>query len=413
MAQTVANLTDVLKEAWTSERIEKQFYDENPLLSRIQKFEATMIGEKAIVPIHKGRNGGYTTTLAAGGNLNAAGNQRVDAGEQTLINHWLSIELEAAALNQAGGSNLASVVAAKDLEMVGAINDMKAQCSRQAVMDGTGRIAQCDTGGASTTVELLATGLGYDAIVRGWLQPGMLVTVGTAADADADTADGSLITAVSESASDPDIVISDSITTDSNDYVGIYNPNSATAWSPELDGLRKIVSTTESFLGLDPQNAGEEFWSAAHVDTSTTVLSLNLANTLQTKVHQKTGTAHGCEVFTSVKQANAWYELLQNQVRFQSDSVGAGDYGSGKYRGLVINALPEIPDRDWHFLSLKDLRLVTGAVKSPTWATDLAGTGGSLQYVPGTTQFKNSVYWAFNIAAVRRNSHASAQALTA
>lgn len=411
MAQTVANLTDVLKEAWTSDRIEKQFYDENPLFDRLQKVEATMIGEKAIVPIHKGRNGGYTSTNAAGGNLNTAGEQRVDSAEYTLVYHWLPIELETAALNQAGGSNLQSVIASKDLEMQGAIADMKHNCSRQLVMDGTGRIAQCDDGGASTTVELLASGFGYDAIVRGWLQPGMRVDVGTIADSDS-LATGSLISAVNESSTDPDIVIADSITTvaATGHYVSIANPNSATATNPELNGLRNIISQTESLGGLDPQNAGEEFWSAGALDTSTTVISLNLALNLRRGVQQKTGDMSG-EVFTSLKQEQAWYELLQNQVRFASDSVDAG--GKPKFQGLVVNALPQVLDRDWFYVTVKDLCLITGSIKKPTWATDLAGSGGGLQYVPGTTGFKNSVVFPFQVGAVRRNSHAAATALTA
>jgi hypothetical protein len=363
MAQTVSNLTDVLKEAWTSERIEKQFYDENPLFDRLTKVEATMIGEKAIVPIHKGRNGGYTSTNAAGGNLNTAGEQRVDAAEYTLVYHWLPIELEAAALNQAGGSNLQSVIASKDLEMQGAIADMKAQCSRQLVMDGTGRIAQCDDGGASTTVELLATGTGFDALVRGWLQPGMRVDIGTTADSDS-LATGSLISAVKEDSADPDITIADSITTvaATGHWVSIANPNSATTTNPELNGLRNIISQTESLGGLDPQTAGEEFWSAGALDTTTTVLSLNLALNLRRGVQQRTGDMSG-EVFTSLKQEQAWYELLQNQVRFSSDSVDAG--GTPKFQGLKVNAMPQVLDRDWFYVTVKDLCLITGSIKKP------------------------------------------------
>jgi hypothetical protein len=67
MAQTVSNLTSVLKDAWTSERLAKQFYNENPVLSRMQELQATTIGLQAQVPIHKSRNGGYTSVAAAGG----------------------------------------------------------------------------------------------------------------------------------------------------------------------------------------------------------------------------------------------------------------------------------------------------------------------------------------------------------
>ena len=41
------------------------------------------------------------------------------------------------------------------------------------------------------------------------------------------------------------------------------------------------------------------------LDTSTTTISLNLANQLARGVQQKTGAANG-EVFTSLKQRDAW-----------------------------------------------------------------------------------------------------------
>ena len=74
---------------------------------------------------------------------------------------------------------------------------------------------------------------------------------------------------------------------------------------------------------------------------------------------------------------------------------------SPKYRGMVVNGLPQVLDRDWFYLTLKDFCLITGSIKKPTWATDLAGTGGSLQYVPGTTGFKNSVVFPFQVGVQR------------
>ena len=62
-------------------------------------------------------------------------------------------------------------------------------------------------------------------------------------------------------------------------------------------------------------------------------------------------------------------------VRFASDTVNAGS-DSPKYRGMVVNGLPQVLDRDWFYLTLKDFCLITGSIKKPTWATDLAGTAG-------------------------------------
>src|SRR5689334_14689140 len=113
MAQTVANLASVLKDAWTSDRRQKQFYDENPLLDWFKQTTPTMIGLQAQVPIHKGRNGGFTSTGPAGGVLNPAGNQQLDQAIYTMVYLWQQVSIETAAVNQSGG-NTQSIIAAKD-----------------------------------------------------------------------------------------------------------------------------------------------------------------------------------------------------------------------------------------------------------------------------------------------------------
>jgi hypothetical protein len=421
MAQTVANLADVLKEAWTSDRLEKQFYDENPFLNAITKgqFEVskTRIGEKAIVPIHKGRSGGYTSTTSAGGSLNPADEQKVDAAEYTLVYHWFQIQLETGALNQSVGG-ATSAVDAKDLEIEGAISDMNKQCMRQVVTSSSGILAACDSGGAATTVELLpdsATAYGYQALERGWLYPGMKVDVGATNDTDS-LATGSEITAIKVDAADPDITISDSIsTTSGTHFVYVANPNSATAANPELNGLRSMVgSTTDALGGLDPDTAGEEFWKPAKVDTSTTVWSSDLALDLQRAVFQKTGKYEGY-ILTSAKQQAAFYAYLENKVRYAGEgSMGAGNVEVPTWNGMKVHAMPDVLDQDWYHLTLSDLVIATGqGIPQPTWVSDLQGFNRGLQWVPDTTRFNDAVVWPWQLGMKRRNTHAAALGLTA
>jgi hypothetical protein len=67
MSQTASTLASVMKEAWTSDRCQKQFEDAALPYQRIQKVPATMIGKQAQVPIIKNNGGGYTSFGAAGG----------------------------------------------------------------------------------------------------------------------------------------------------------------------------------------------------------------------------------------------------------------------------------------------------------------------------------------------------------
>lgn len=417
MAQTVANLSSVLKDAWTSQRVQKQFYNENPLLEKFKAVEATMIGQQAQVPIHKNRSGGYTSTNAAGGSLNAAGNQATDQAVYTLVYHWFQIAIETAALNQSGG-NMQSIIGAKDLEMQGAIDDTAKQCSRQLAGNGDGFIAQCTSGGASTTVNLLpdaSGGYGAQAITRGHLYVGQPVDIGTTADSDSLVA-GSVITAVDDTPTAPTITIGSSITTTSSHYVSIANPNSATATNPELNGLRNMISRTTTLGGINPATAGEEFWKAAKVDTTTTAFSIDMVLDLQRAVFQQSG-KYDATVITSAKQQANFYSLLQNQVRF-SGEVGMGAGGIGgllglKWNGMSINVLPDVYDPHWFHVNLPDLVRITGNIKEPTWTSDLEGAGGTVRWAQGTTGFVEGLVYPFQVGVQRRNTHAAATALTA
>lgn len=417
MAQTATSLADVLKDTWTSDRIQKQFYDDHPPLERLEQVQATMIGQQAQVPIHKGRSGGYVSTGPAGGALNPADQQRVDQAVYTMVYHWFQVDLEVSALNQAGGSNVQSVIGAKDLEIEGAVNDMRNQCMRQLVTNGDGIVAQADTGGASTTVELVAspsgTAWGFDALQRGWLYVGLPVDIGTTADTDA-LATGSVITAIKEDPTDPDITIGTSIsTTAGTHFVYIANPNSTTAANPELNGLRNLVNTTGALGGLNPATGGEEFWQAAKRDTTTSVFSLDLVLDLQRAVMQKSA-KYMTDVWTGLKQQSAFYSLLQNQVRFQGEmKLGAGDVGGLVWNNIVVKGYPDILDSDWYCLTLSDFVQIVGAINKPTWASDLEGDGGKLRWKQGQTGFVDGVVYPFQVGLQRRNTHAAATALTA
>lgn len=417
MAQTVANLASVLKDAWTSDRLAKQFYDENPVLDDIQEVQATMIGSQAQVPIHKYNSGGYTSTSPAGGVLNPPGQVGTDQAIYTMVYHWFQVQLETGALNQTGGDTQA-IVAAKDLEIKGAISATSRQISRQLVNNGDGLIAQCTTTTASTTVNLLpqaSGGLGYDAIVRGWLYPGLPIDIGTTADSDS-VVTGTVITDVNEDPTSPSITIGTSVTTSSSHYISIANPNSATATSPELNGFRNMFASNGTLGGINPATPGEGFWKPALIDTTTTSFSLDLALNLQLKGFQKSG-KYGGTVYTSAKQNAAFYSLLQNQVRFVGEQkLGAGGVGGltgMEWNGMGINVLPDIVDKEWYYVDKSAFVRIVGNIKKPTWTSELEGGGEGLRWQQGTTAFTEGLVFPFNVGVQRRNTSAAAIGLTA
>lgn len=418
MAQTVAELSDIMKQVYTADRLVEQIYQDNPLLERIEKTDRFNIGREAVVPVHAGRSGGYSVMPAAGGTLNADDKQNVDTAAYGFSHQWFQVGLQAAAIAQTEGGSSKSVANAVTLEVDGAINDLRKQITRQVIGNGDALIAQCTTTSNTTPVNLLSTGYGYDAIVRGWLYPGLQVDVGTAAN-EVLRADAHFITAVSEDATTPTITLSTTnggsaanLTTASTDFVSIANARSG-ATSYETNGIRQIAGSTTSALGgLDPDTAGEEFWKPSFVETTATTFSLDKALELGRRVHQKTG-KNPTFVLTSLKQQEAFYKLLQSQVRFASDKgLGAGNDEGVRWAGMEVHAQPDVPDREWYALTIEDLFVV--AKDKPRWASDIqGGANKGLVWNTGTTKFSDACYYPFNLAAQRRNSHAAWTSITA
>jgi hypothetical protein len=413
MAQDVSSLQDIMQEVFTASRLEKQFYDEFRLFDKLHRTSKWTHGKKAVVPMHTGRSGGVTTLSSAGGTLNTADKQKVDRAEYLVPYHFHQIELQLAAINEATGGGF-SIGSSVNLEVEGGLSDLRNNITRQFLGDNTGLIARMDATTNNTTLEMTASGYGYDAIVRGWLYPGLKVDIGTAADPDSEV-DGLAITAVNESSTDPDIILAAADTVADGSFVSVAQATqNGGNTSNESDGLRNIAASTTGASGtLDPQNAGQEFWAPAHVDTTTTVLSLNLLLTLQRKVNQKTGKRGGTFVMGLYQKQN-FYELLQNQVRFGSDQVSAGNDQNESWNGQPLLDLPEIPDREVYYLTLSDLALVTGAkVKKPTWMSAVQGSNQAMLWSQGTTAFVDALTYPVGLACRRRNSHAAAIGLTA
>lgn len=419
MSQTASTLALVMRERWDKDTIAKQWYaDDNPL-SRLESIEATMIGKQAQVGIWGDLNsGGYTSTSVAGGALNAATNQGVNQAIYTLTQHFFPISLEVSALNQASGNNLQSLIGAKNIEIEGAIATLRNQETRQAVTNGDGKVATC---GAATSANIPLTAAasegaayGYSSLVRNWLRPGAVVDIGIVSDTDS-VATAATVTGIVESPTVPTITTSaGSVTVDTSTFVYIANPNSATAANPELNGLRNMVNTSGAFGGINPATAGEEFWQAASRDTATTVFSLDLALNLQRQVQQKSGKTM-TDVWTGLKQQMNFYSLLQNQVRFPGEmKLGAGNVSQVTWNNMKVEAFNAILDTDWYCLTLSDFCRITGAIKKPTWMSEIGGDaniGGV--WNAGNTNFVDALFFATQFGLRRRNTHAAATGLTA
>jgi hypothetical protein len=219
------------------------------------------------------------------------------------------------------------------------------------------------------------------------------------------------VSSYSESETDPDIVIDDSITTVLATGHFVRNASNGTS-VPTLEstGLVSIAGTTGNDVGAI-NGATVSRWNPALVDNTTTIPDLEFLLKMSRRVGKK---VEDGEVFvlTSLAQLDAIYSFLQAQVRFTGDKeLGAGGSEQVKWRGQTIHAFPQVPDNFLFYVDMEALEIVVGKYAKPTWLSDLHGSG--MLRDPRSTLFEDTVMYALGLATRRRNSFAGATNLSA
>lgn len=402
------------KEVWDSDTQAKQFYDKCPWLDMIEKRQRVVIGKRAQVPVHMDRAGGTTTLSSAGGTIVASGAEVVDQAQYNMAYNYFPVGFQVGALNEiTGGAQ--SVGDAFEHTISSGINNIRNQITRQ-FLTGHGRIAATGSGGASTTVELATPAetpagevSGYHALGMGWIVADDHLQVGTIADPDSLTTDG-IVASYTESETDPDVVIDDSITTTAGTHFVRNASNGTLVPTLESAGLVTIAGTTGNSVGTI-DGATTPRWNPALVDNTTTVPDLEFLLRMTRRVGKKVESGE-LFVLTSLAQLDAIYSFLQTQVRFSSDrELGAGGSEQIKWRGKTLHAFPQVPDNFLFFVDMENLEIVVGKYTKPTWLSDIHGSG--MLRDPRSTLFEDTVMYALGLAARRRNSFAGATNLSA
>ena len=391
MAVDIDTYSEILKDVWTQDRLEKQFYDQNILLDQIEKTSKYRVGKVAKVPVHLDRSGGYTIVPAAGTDtLNSADSQKVGVAEFNHTRHWFQVQIDTNAITSSEGP--LAVASAMDAEVSGAIENTRHQVAAQAFGNGTGNLARCGTTSNSTTVNL-ASGDTW-ALQRGYLYPGLTIDIGTTADEDSQSA-SNRITAVD--LDNNTITVATAVTTTSSHYISIANSRSGSTFYG-MNGLNNIIGTG-AFGGLT-----DERWQSFAIDSPASAEDLSLEKLLDTqrKIFQQRGGRPDWNL-TSPLQQQLFYLLLQSQARFSGDSgIGAGNDTGAKWAGMTIDAQPDCPDDSWFMLTKKHLFMVR--TDRPYWVTQKYG-GSILEWKQGTTNLVGALEYYAQLATNRRSAH--------
>jgi hypothetical protein len=189
--------------------------------------------------------------------------------------------------------------------------------------------------------------------------------------------------------------------------VSVANARSGTS-SLEMNGLGNIISGTATLGGISATNR----WKG-YVDSSTTTdLTLDSLLAVQEQVQSFTNKVKpSMKVIMGFRQGRRFYNLFQNQVRFQSDSqIAAGATKGIDWNGMTIMQDGDCPAGKVFFVDTDALLLVTSPL-GVHWANEITG-GEKVVWGQGTTGFVGLLAYPVNLAAKRRNSMAQMSALT-
>ncbi len=320
-AADIAAVQDILKEVWVSDTLESQMREDTWILDQIEEVTeyTDSNGLKAVVPLHTGR-AGSVGARAIGQLLPKAQHQGVDRAEYQYTNQYVTVKVEGPVVARMK-TNRQSAVREIDFEITRAIDDLKKDWTRQLYANGDAVVARTLPGGSSSTTVLLGAANAF-VIEYDQLYPGMYVDIGTIANPQLDTG-GNKIVSVVESPTAPAIVLANATATTANSHVFIHG-NATAAVSNELNGMRNMFSPSADLGTITV--ASQPKWKGVEEINGGTPRALSIALLMTLIRRLRAGGKYPDKAVADLIQEQAYYNLLQGQVRFAGDhNLAAGD----------------------------------------------------------------------------------------
>jgi hypothetical protein len=394
---------DILKEVYVSNDLESQIRDD---VQTLKFFEETTEytdseGLHASVPLRVGRTGGIGAR-GIGEPLPVADHQKPGKARYNFKHLYLTVKLEGPIIARMK-SNRQSVVRHIDNEINGGVNDFQRDLCRQLNTFGDAAITLVPIAAVGVAATEIPLGTGNNPILeRGWLWEGMRIDIGTLGDPVA-SAEGLRIVSIDDDPTGPSITVSNATTVAASSHVFLHRNRSAANGSNEVNGLGNIIDDTSELGGIDPTDAGKQYWKAGvYGDAGLRDLAIPLMSSVTRKVKQFGGKT--TDVLGSLGMQQEYYQLLQEQVRFAGDSnLSAGNVDGPKFQGHVFHDDPDhLPNRVT-FVDKGALMMFSAGALS--WQNQTTG-GNILAWDQGYDAFVARAAKYAQTGTDRRRSHA-------
>lgn len=266
MGMSMSTADAALKEFYL-DPVREQINHKNVLLEYVSKGKVDVEGRRAILSLHTKRNssvgaradGNYLPGTLIDGTVTSIGQQGYAEQRVTLKQLFGRIQVDERVL-KAAKTNRGAFINIMNTETQGLAEDMKKDYNRQLFGDGSGKVAGVGTGDFVNTITLSTS---TTRVEQRQLEVGMVIDIGTTADADAIAASRT-ITAVSF-ASLPGTVTVDgadlAATTDGTHF--IFRAGVGAGGAPagvEVTGLSSIIDSTGTLFNVNPST--DPRWSS-------------------------------------------------------------------------------------------------------------------------------------------------------
>ena len=389
---SIATLSAVLKDYYLGP-VREQLNNKVLLFSRLEKSSSELRGNQAVVPLHTGRSGGIGPA-AENVALPAAGSQSYARATYDIKPQYGRVRVTGLSIEKTA-TEAGAFLQSLQGEIDGMRNDLRRDQARQSYMDGTGLIAQCGTTTTSNTVTLASK----EALRKGWIYVGMVIDIGTAADARA-VATARNVTDVNIGATT--ITIDGAtVTTSGSHFVARSGAALATTGGAvaagEVSGLQAIVpASANTFGGINAAGAGNSYWDNLR-DTSTSTLSNDALVQNMNQVELSGGDVSA--MIGSFGMQRKLFSLLQLQVRYVDPTTIHGGFKVLDFNGHAFIADRDAPFGKIYLLDESQIKIF----RNQDWHF-LDEDGNTLKWVSGFDAWEAVLACYYQFGATRRNT---------